>query len=82
MKSGQRIQMTVNLIDGATLRTLGSTVVTDRAGDFSSLEDQAVRQLAELMKLTGTPDTQVTGRAPPCLRHTNICEGYWAAHSL
>ena len=55
-RDGQTIQMTVNLINTKTLRQIGSVRLEDRAGDFSTLEDEAVARMATLMKIDVTPD--------------------------
>ncbi len=55
-REGQTIHMTVNLIDTKTLRQIGSMPLEDRAGDFSSLEDEAVTRLAKLLHLEMTPE--------------------------
>ena len=55
-REGQTIHMTVNLIDTKTLRQIGSIPLEDRAGDFSSLEDEAVTRLAKLLHLEMTPE--------------------------
>ena len=41
-RDGQMIQLTVNLVNTKNLRQVGSVTLEDRAGDFSSLEDEAV----------------------------------------
>ena len=55
-RDGQTIQMTVNLINTKTLRQIGSVRLEDRAGDFSTLEDEAVARMAKLMKIEVTPE--------------------------
>jgi serine/threonine protein kinase/tetratricopeptide (TPR) repeat protein len=55
-REGQTIHMTVNLIDTKTLRQIGSVRLEDRAGDFSTLEDEAVSRMAKLMKIEVTPE--------------------------
>jgi len=55
-KVAQQIRLTVNLIDTKTLRQVGSVAVEDAAGDFSSIEDQAVSRLAKLMRIDVTPE--------------------------
>ena len=54
-RDGQMIHMTVNLVNTKTLRQIGSVTLDDRAGDFSSLEDEAVTRLAKLMHMEVTP---------------------------
>jgi eukaryotic-like serine/threonine-protein kinase len=48
------IHLTVNLIDTKTLRQIGSVAVEDRAGDLSTLQDEAVAGLARLMHINVT----------------------------
>ncbi|MGA9356131.1 MAG: protein kinase [Terriglobales bacterium] len=55
-REGQTIRMTVNLINTKSLRQIGSVQLEDRAGDFSSLEDEAVSRMAKLMKIEVTPE--------------------------
>ena len=55
-REGQTIHMTVNVIDTKNLRQIGSVTLEDRAGDFSSLEDEAVARVAKLMKIQVTPE--------------------------
>ena len=53
-RDGSQIHLTVNLIDTRTLRQIGSAVLEDQAGDLSTLEDEAVAELARLMKISVT----------------------------
>ncbi len=63
-RDGQTIHMTVNLVNTKTLRQIGSVPLEDRAGDFSSLEDEAVARLAKLMHIEATPEMlRATGGA-------------------
>jgi eukaryotic-like serine/threonine-protein kinase len=55
-RDGQTIHMTVNLVDTKTMRQIGSIPLEDRAGDFSTLEDEAVTRLAKLMRVDVTPE--------------------------
>jgi serine/threonine-protein kinase len=55
-RDGQAIRMTLNLINTKNLRQIGSVQLEDRAGDFSSLEDEAVSRMAKLMKINVTPE--------------------------
>ncbi len=55
-RDGQTIEMTLNLIDTKNLRQIGSVRLEDRAGDFSTLEDEAVARMAKLMKINVTPE--------------------------
>ncbi len=63
-RDGQAIHLTVNLVDTKTLRQIGSMTLDDRAGDFSTLEDEAVARLAKLMHVEVTPEMlRTTGAA-------------------
>ncbi|MGD0212084.1 MAG: protein kinase [Terriglobales bacterium] len=55
-RDGQMIQLTVNLVNTRNLRQVGSVTLEDRAGDFSSLEDEAVARIAKLMRIDATPE--------------------------
>jgi eukaryotic-like serine/threonine-protein kinase len=55
-RDGQTIHLTVNLINTKNLRQIGSFMLEDRAGDFSSLEDEAVSRMAKLMRIEVTPE--------------------------
>ena len=55
-REGQTIHLTVNLVNTKTLRQVGSVTLEDRAGDFSSLEDEVVTRLAKLMRIDMTPE--------------------------
>jgi len=55
-REGQMIHLTLNLIGTKTMRLIGSVTLEDRAGDFSSLEDQAVAKVAKLMRIEATPE--------------------------
>jgi eukaryotic-like serine/threonine-protein kinase len=55
-REGQTIHMTVNLVNTKNLRQVGSVTLEDRAGDFSSLEDEAVARLAKWMRVDVTPE--------------------------
>jgi serine/threonine-protein kinase len=48
-KDSSGVRLTVNLIDTGTLRQLGSSVIDDRFGDFSALQDKAVTTLARML---------------------------------
>ena len=75
-RDGSLIRLTVNLIDAKSLRQLGSADVEDRAGDLSTLEDEAVARLARLMNLAVTADMlrSTGGRVNPA-----AYEGYLTA---
>jgi serine/threonine-protein kinase len=55
-RDGSVIRLTVNLIDTKNLRQIGSANVQDRGGDLSTLEDEAVARLAQLMHISVTAD--------------------------
>ena len=55
-REGQTIHLTVNLVNTKTLRQIGSVTLEDRAGDFSTLEDEAVARVAKLMRIQVTPE--------------------------
>ena len=55
-RTGQDIRLTVNLINTKTLRQIGSIALEDRAGDFTSLEDEAVARMAKLMRIDVKPE--------------------------
>ncbi|MGB7147744.1 MAG: tetratricopeptide repeat protein, partial [Terriglobales bacterium] len=55
-RDGQTIQLTVNLINTKNLRQIGSVNLEDRAGDFSSIEDEVVARLAKLLHVEMTPE--------------------------
>jgi eukaryotic-like serine/threonine-protein kinase len=63
-REGQKIHLTVNLINTKNLRQIGSVTLEDQAGDFSSLEDEAVTRLAKLLRINVTPEMlRATGGA-------------------
>jgi serine/threonine-protein kinase len=45
------VRLTVDLVDAANPRQLGSAVLDDQSGDFAALQDRAVARLAGLMDL-------------------------------
>ena len=55
-RDGQTIHLMVNLVNTRNLRQIGSVTLEDRAGDFSSLEDEAVARVAKLMRIEVTPE--------------------------
>jgi eukaryotic-like serine/threonine-protein kinase len=55
-REGQMIHLTVNLVNTKNLRQIGSVTLEDQAGDFSSLEDEAVARLAKMMRIDVTPE--------------------------
>jgi eukaryotic-like serine/threonine-protein kinase len=66
-RAGPTVRLLVNLIDTRRMAQLGSAEAEDRNGDFSQLEDAAVRKLAALMALAPPRETQgaATGAAAP-----------------
>ena len=60
-REAQTIHLTVNVVNSKNLRQIGSVVLEDRAGDFSSLEDEAVARIARLMRIEVTPEMLRTG---------------------
>ena len=63
-REGQMIHLTVNLVNTKNLRQIGSVTLEDQAGDFSSLEDEAVARLAGMMRIEVTPEMlRATGGA-------------------
>jgi serine/threonine-protein kinase len=60
-RDGQTIHMTVNLVNTKNLRQIGSVTLEDRAGDFSSLEDEVVARLAKLMRIKVMPEMLRSG---------------------
>jgi eukaryotic-like serine/threonine-protein kinase len=55
-RDGQTVHLTVNLINTKNMRMIGSAALEDRAGDFSTLEDEAVTRVAKLMHIDATPE--------------------------
>jgi serine/threonine-protein kinase len=55
-RDGQTIHLTVNLINTKNLRQIGSVTLEDQAGDFSSVEDEAVGRIAKVMRIAVTPE--------------------------
>jgi serine/threonine protein kinase/tetratricopeptide (TPR) repeat protein len=55
-REGQTIRLTVNLVNTKSLRQIGAVTLEDQAGDFSSLEDEAVARLAKMMRIEVTPE--------------------------
>ena len=66
-RDGTDIHLTANLIDTKTLRQIGSVDVNDQAGDLSTLEDETVAKLAQLMniKVTAGMLRNTGGRVDP-----------------
>jgi serine/threonine-protein kinase len=55
-RDGQAVHLSANLIDTKDLRQLGSAEVDDPAGDLSTLQNEAVSQLAKLMNVSVSAD--------------------------
>jgi serine/threonine-protein kinase len=53
---GQTIHLAVNLINTKNLRQIGSLTLDDSAGDFSSVEDEAVARIAKVMRIAVSPE--------------------------
>lgn len=66
-RDGTDIHLTANLIDTKSLRQIGSVDVDDPAGDLSTLEDETVAKLAQLMniKVTAGMLRNTGGRVDP-----------------
>jgi eukaryotic-like serine/threonine-protein kinase len=56
-RDGNNVQLTVNLIDANDLRQVGAAVLNDATGDLAALQDDAVAQLARLMKIDAANST-------------------------
>jgi len=55
-RDGQDVRLNISLIDTKDLRQVGSKSLEDRAGDFATLQNEAVSQLARLMNIEVTAD--------------------------
>lgn len=55
-RNGQQVELHLNLIDTKEMRQLGSVQLHDPAGDLSTLENEAVARLADLMHIPVTAD--------------------------
>jgi len=55
-RDSQGVHLTLNLINTKTLRQVGSVQLEDRAGDLSTVQDEAVSRLARLMHIVITPE--------------------------
>jgi eukaryotic-like serine/threonine-protein kinase len=66
-RDGQKVRLTVNLIDAKKLRQIGSASLDDASGDLAVLQDEAVARLARLMNIhvTGEMLRATGGRASP-----------------
>jgi eukaryotic-like serine/threonine-protein kinase len=61
-RDGQDVRLNVSLIDTKDLRQLGSANLEDRAGDFATLQNEAISQLARLMNIDVTADNAAQHR--------------------
>ena len=63
---GPGVHLTLVLIDSKRLRQIGSAELEDHTGDLAALQNQAVSELARLMKVKVTEATQTAaGSVPP-----------------
>jgi serine/threonine-protein kinase len=53
-RDGRDVRLNVNLIDTKNLRQIGSADLEDQAGDLSTLQNEAVARLAQLMNISVT----------------------------
>ena len=56
-RSGQAVQLTVDLIDAKELRQIGSATLEDASGDLATLQNDAVSRLARMMNIRVSADT-------------------------
>ena len=66
-RTGQAVQLTVDLINAKDLRQIGSATIEDAAGDLASLQNDAVSRLARMMNIRVSADTlraQAVSAAP------------------
>ena len=65
-RRGSVVYLTINLIDSKHLRQIGSARLSDRSGDLSAVESQAVRFVAQAMRVKASPDAlRATSGVPP-----------------
>lgn len=55
-REGQEVRLNVDLIDTKNMRQVGSATVEDASGNFGTLQNDAVAQLARLMNINVTAD--------------------------
>lgn len=55
-REGKDVRLTINLIDAKRLRMIGSAVLEDPNGDMATLQDESVTRLAQMLKITMTPE--------------------------
>ena len=58
-RDGQKLRLTLNLIDTKSLTQVGSIEVEDPAGDIRGLQEEAIRRLARILNIR--PDTLPRG---------------------
>jgi tetratricopeptide (TPR) repeat protein len=74
-RSGQSIQLTVDLIDAKDMRQIGSATLEDAAGDLATVQNDAVTRLAHMMNIaTANALKTADGSAAPA-----AYEGYLKA---
>ncbi|MGA2419006.1 MAG: protein kinase [Candidatus Acidiferrum sp.] len=56
-RTGQAVQLTVDLINAKDLRQIGSATIEDAAGDLAALQNDAVARLARMMNIRVSADT-------------------------
>jgi tetratricopeptide (TPR) repeat protein len=64
-RRGPVIYLTINLIDAKRLRQIGSARLSDRSGDLSAVESQAVRFVAQAMRVKASPEALRAGSGVP-----------------
>ena len=55
-REGKDVRLTINLIDAKRLRMIGSAVLEDPTGDMATLQDESISRLAQMLKITMTPE--------------------------
>ncbi len=55
-RSGQAVQLTLDLIDAKDLRQIGSATLEDAAGDLAALQNDAVSRLGRMMNVSVSAD--------------------------
>jgi eukaryotic-like serine/threonine-protein kinase len=65
-RHGPVVYLTINLIDSKRLRQIGSARLSDRSGDLSAVENQAVHFVAQAMRVKASPDAlRASSGVPP-----------------
>lgn len=57
-RTGDNFQLTINLVDGSSLRQLRSTVLKLEWGDIAILQEEAIIALAEMLEIELSPETE------------------------